>query len=794
MSGPQLRILVVEDDQQFKELIWDIIEQTGDQSLCMEHAGTLKEAFDLLEGNSFDVVLLDLHLPDSFGLETVSRMYSRQPQIPIVVLTGQKDEEYARQALEAGAQEFLLKEEVMPGLLGRAIRYAVERKQAQDRLRESEQRQKAILDSVQVGILVIDPEEHIIVDANPAALTMVGKSREQIIGRLCHNFVCPAQEKACPITDNKQDIDLSERELIGPDGSLIPILKTVTTITLGGKEHLLESFLDITQIKQARVVLEQSRHDLEREVIKRTGELQRAKTQWERTFDAVPDLITLVDRDHRIIRSNRAAAERLGLQPRDMVGKKCHVLLHDTEAPPANCPHQRLLGDGAEHTQEMYEKSIEADLLITTSPLRDEDGVLYASVHVARDISDLKAAQKHLREQLAFMHSLVEAIPFPLYIKNRQGVYTECNQAFADLKKMKKSQIMGLNIYGITAKELADEHTRRDQELWKNGGTQTYESRVMAGGDKRYDAIFSKAVFNDSQGAPVGIVGVMVDITDRKSMERQLIKSQRLDAIGQLAAGIAHEINTPTQFIHTNVEFLEESCQTLLELAQYLPTLQEAIRSGQPTEKLLETLDKMIGKADLGYLSGEISDALAGSMEGIGRIAAIVDSMRYFAHPGTEEKAPIDVNKALEHAITVSRNEWKYYADIETDFAEDLPLMQGYAAPFNQVLLNLIVNAAQAISQELGETPEQKGIISVSTRAINDIIEIRIADNGPGIDPDILPKIFDPFFTTKNVGQGTGQGLAQVNAVVVEKHGGRVDVETEVGKGTTFIIQLPVGE
>ena len=175
------------------------------------------------------------------------------------------------------------------------------------------------------------------------------------------------------------------------------------------------------------------------------------------------------------------------------------------------------------------------------------------------------------------------------------------------------------------------------------------------------------------------------------------------------------------------------------------------------------------------------------------RITKIVDSMRYFSHHGAEQMELLDLNKAIEHAITVSRNEWKYYAEITTDLDPQLPKVLGLAAPLNQVLLNIIVNAAQAISCKFGEMTGETGNINISTKQIDHQVEVHITDNGSGIPKDILPNIFNPFFTTKDIGKGTGQGLALAHTVVVDKHQGQIDVRTEEGVGTTFIIQLPIG-
>ena len=298
--------------------------------------------------------------------------------------------------------------------------------------------------------------------------------------------------------------------------------------------------------------------------------------------------------------------------------------------------------------------------------------------------------------------------------------------------------------------------------------------------------------YKHESGEPGGLVGVMIDITERKQMEEQLVRSQKLEAIGILATGIAHEINTPTQYIHTNVEFLQEAFGYCRELAGSLARLAEGVRKEAPALKSLESAEEILAREDMEEFHLDIRDALEGTLEGVERITKIVDSMRYFSHPGTEEKEYFDLNGAVEHAVTVSRNEWKYYADVETDLAENLPPILGYAAPLNQVLLNLIINAAQAISDNLAGDCSQRGLITISTGKAGSMAEIRVRDNGPGIAPDVLPKIFDPFFTTKEIGKGTGQGLAMAHAVVVDKHAGTINVESEPGQGTTFMVQLPI--
>ena len=275
-------------------------------------------------------------------------------------------------------------------------------------------------------------------------------------------------------------------------------------------------------------------------------------------------------------------------------------------------------------------------------------------------------------------------------------------------------------------------------------------------------------------------------------MEVQLRQALKLESIGQLAAGIAHEINTPTQYIGDNTRFVQDAFKDLLGLLEHYEKLLAANKAGAVSTELVAEVEAAIAKADLSYLTEEIPKAIAQSLQGVERVTKIVRAMKDFSHPGSDEKTPLDLNKAIDSTITVARNEWKYVAELVTDFDPGLPPVPCLPAEFNQVILNLIVNAAHAISDVVGDGSKGKGNIHVSTRRDGEWVEIRVRDTGTGIPEKARAKIFDPFFTTKAVGKGTGQGLAIAHAVVVEKHGGAISFETETGKGTTFIIRLPL--
>jgi PAS domain S-box-containing protein len=294
----------------------------------------------------------------------------------------------------------------------------------------------------------------------------------------------------------------------------------------------------------------------------------------------------------------------------------------------------------------------------------------------------------------------------------------------------------------------------------------------------------------DTDGA-AGILVVGADITERRMLEDQLLQAQKLESVGQLAAGIAHEINTPTQYIGDNVGFLKDAFRDIGNLLAHYERLLNAAKDNTLSRETVQEVVLAVERADAGYLLEEIPKAIEQTLEGVTRVSTIVSAMKEFSHPDTKEKIPLDLNHAIQSTITVARSEWKYVADLETELDSTLPPISCQPGEFNQMILNLIVNATHAIADVVGKGGLVKGKITVQTQNCEEWAEIRIRDTGTGIPEKVRTRIFDPFFTTKQIGKGTGQGLAIARSVVVDKHGGSIHFETEEGKGTTFIIRLP---
>jgi len=276
----------------------------------------------------------------------------------------------------------------------------------------------------------------------------------------------------------------------------------------------------------------------------------------------------------------------------------------------------------------------------------------------------------------------------------------------------------------------------------------------------------------------------------RDRMELDLLHAQKMESIGQMAAGIAHEINTPIQYVGDNIGFLAETFDELIvALRQIMEIAADAEGEAGARRERVDAVEK---EADFDYILTEIPSALEQSRDGVRRVAEIVCAMKEFAHPGRQELSVVDINRGIESTLTVARNEYKYVARVETDLDPELPQISCLPGEINQVILNIVTNAAHAIEQNREPDAEELGTIRVQTRRVEDDVEIRISDTGGGIPEEVRDRIFDPFFTTKDVGKGTGQGLAIAHDVIHNKHGGSLTFETELGRGTTFIIRLPM--
>jgi len=414
---------------------------------------------------------------------------------------------------------------------------------------------------------------------------------------------------------------------------------------------------------------------------------------------------------------------------------------------------------------------------------------LFFSTRASIDATARRRGDEVLRQAHMDTEVLLNSVPSLLIGLDANGHIQQWNKAATTILGWQETTVPGKTLDECGVKWLtADISARVAARVQDPSADRLDDIRIDKNGITRFLGL--NAIRLNTDGAAGSLV-VGADITERLMLEGQLRQAQKLESIGQLAAGIAHEINTPTQYIGDNVRFLKDAFQDLKSLMANYDRLLAAAKGNTLSGETVQEVSAAVEHADVGYLLEEIPKAIEQTLEGVARVAKLVGAMKEFSHPGTKDKTPVDLNRAIESTITVARNEWKYVADVETDYDSSLPMISCLPGEFNQVILILIVNAAHAIADVVGKGGSEKGKIKVQTRNCPEWGEIRIQDTGTGIPKKVRARIFDPFFTTKEIGKGTGQGLAIARSVVVDKHGGTIHFETEEGKGTTFIIRFP---
>ncbi len=380
----------------------------------------------------------------------------------------------------------------------------------------------------------------------------------------------------------------------------------------------------------------------------------------------------------------------------------------------------------------------------------------------------------------------------------QEGFYQASNDGKLIMANPVALKLMGYSSFeeidGFEMKQFYEDPNEREkliEKIDKDGSVSGFEVKIKRKDGGRSTVLVNSHLRKNSDGEILGVEGSLVDITERKTLESELLQAQKLESIGQLAAGIAHEINTPVQYIGDNTQFVKDAFDDLNEVIDKFKELFNAAKQGKVNNELLEQMDTVLEDADLEFLGNEVPEAISQTLEGVERVSKIVKSMKEFSHPGGEERVMTDINHAIENTVIVAKNEWKYVSDLITDFDDALPMIPCNPGEINQVILNMIINASHTIAEVLGVHPEGKGKITITTKDKGEFVEIRIQDTGAGIPKKVADKIFDPFFTTKEVGKGTGQGLAISRSVIVDKHKGKIYFETTIGEGTEFIINLP---
>jgi PAS domain S-box-containing protein len=519
------------------------------------------------------------------------------------------------------------------------------------------------------------------------------------------------------------------------------------------------------------------------------SELQSKTAFLEAQINSTIDGILVVDTDDRRILHNRRVVELFGIPPAlllrpEQLPVRQHMLSRVRDERKSLDKLGRFAANPDETSRDEIELIDGTALDVYSSPVKGPAGEHYGRIWAFRDITERRRREDTLRQ----LSAAVEQSPVSVVITDPDGLITYVNRKFTECTGYTLEEVRGrstsIQKSGYSSPELYSSlwTTIRGGREWRG---------ELCNKKKNGELYWEAAVISPIMG-PDGVitnfVAVKEDITERRALESELRQAQKLEAIGQLAAGIAHEINTPTQFVTDNLTFLEESWN---EVSRLLESYRKAVRdhSGEFPEEVTAALEQAERHSDLEFIRAEAPRAIAQSLEGARRVAKIVRAMKEFSHPDLADRTDADLNRGILSTITIASSEWKHVAEVITELDEALPPVHCYPGDVNQVILNLIVNAAHAIANKT--RGEGKGRIVVRTESRGAFAQIAVSDTGTGITEEIRTRVFEPFFTTREVGSGTGQGLSLAHSIVVKKHGGKIWFESEVGCGTTFYVRLP---
>jgi len=399
-------------------------------------------------------------------------------------------------------------------------------------------------------------------------------------------------------------------------------------------------------------------------------------------------------------------------------------------------------------------------------------------------------AENLLKKSEEKYRNLVELMNEGVLVLDIDLIVTFINTKMSKLIGYESDEIIGHNFDIFLHKDSKDDFINQ-QSLRKEGVSDSYEMVLVNKNGEKVFVLSSPTPLLDEGGQFKGSYEVITNISNIKLIEMQLLHSQKMETIGVMAAGLAHEINTPLQYIVGNTSFIQEITEKFINFTKAIQSTRTNNSPQNPSDRL-RVIDKIVDDFDIDFVSEEAPAAISESIEGLNRISSIVLSVKRFSHSDSDGLKNVNVNSEIRNTINVSRNEWKYNAKLVTKFDGNLPELMCIASDFNQVILNLIVNAAHAIQGKF-KSAGCKGEITISTFHDKHFIYITITDNGSGIPDKIKEKIFNPFFTTKEVGRGTGMGLAIV-LKIIEKHNGKIWFESKEDEGTTFYLQFPLGD
>ncbi len=563
-------------------------------------------------------------------------------------------------------------------------------------------------------------------------------------------------------------------------------IKDVGTIVLDdGKRDLLfyGAAIDVTEEKR---LLQQ---------------IEFVRKKWEETFNSISNMVLVLDSDFVIVRANKAFVDRAGLDFQDILGKKCWEVNCKKPEYAYECPCKIRIKNGETVQEEVYSEVLDGYFFRILTPICSENNELIGAVFVYTDITPLKKAEMELLRLNNELNTVIDSVSAIVISIDCDGTIARWNNV--------AQNVFGIGSEDAVGKKLQLIGTWKGMEAVINEAMATIndgikrclnEVKVKLNDEKE---IFLNVIIQPlkkCEGDKYRVLIIAFDITEKKYMEMNVLHSQKLQSLGMLAAGIAHEINTPAQCLSTNLPFISSVVHNMITLIEKYEELEkrvvfsgDGIDANEELGQIIREINEIKDREDFGFLKSEAPTALKESSECLGHITRIVSSVKTFSHHSPlESRRPVNINRILEDMVNMTRGIWKKVAEVTVSTDESLPPVFCLSGEINQVFLNIFLNAVDAVKERMKREVDFKGVIHIKTRRIDPWCEVSIRDNGLGIPDEIKGRIFEPFFTTKDPGVGTGQGLAIAQAVVVQKHQGQIFFESSVNEGTVFVVRLPL--
>ena len=605
------------------------------------------------------------------------------------------------------------------------------RRRTEMALADREKELSRILENNPAAIMLVDADSRKVSWANSNAIKLIGSAKDGIENQVCHKHLCPSEIGNCPILDGGQNLDLSERVLLTSEGSQMPILKSVTRVNYNGKEHLLEAFFDISDRKK-----------MERD-------LQQAHAELDQIFQTASVGMRLVDSSFNVLKVNNTFERMIGVDETGAIGKKCHEIFSGPTCFTEECPIQRIV-NGME-TVESYVDKKRPDgksipCILTATPFLGPEGDIVGVVESFRDITELKKAQEAIESErdkleriLSHLHEGVSIISDGYLVEYQNDIF---NDYFGDCE----GKICHTAIHGTSQPcKPCLMKTAVDTGRIQLAEFDTPDGRNF---EKAYTPV------RDVDDRPK-VVALWRDVTEKKAATAAIMRAEQLAALGELAAGVAHEINNPINGI--------------INYAQIL-----------------------VNKSEQGDLVHDIATRLIKEGD---RIARIVEGLLSFARRRHEDKSVISIDEILSDSMALTAAQLrKDNIVVRTDLPDNLPHILAQSHEIEQVFVNIISNARHALNEKF-PGPHDDKILEITAQQMNfkglPFVRVCFQDYGCGIPAGVIDKVMNPFFSTKTEGKRTGLGLS-ISHGIVEEHGGRLSVESLESRYTKIVMELPV--